>query len=401
MEKTTKISARVRQRLGSLKSKLFSSAPRHAVVRGFSEYLPGPAKRRALLSYRTLPVEDLVAGKEAQQFSNDGAIQAIVQVLNELGYVVDVIDWDDEQPYLDQKYDLLILHGGINYEYVKAFRKPHGRLVYYSSGSYWKYHNEQEAARFQAFEERHDIKLTYDRHIGASEEPVNQAADLIISLGNARTADTYSAFKHVVHLQAASVPEKRDIPIDGKDYAIARKHFLFMAGPGNIHKGLDRALDYFKLHPEYHLHIMTKFDNQFEEYYHAALHDLPNIHSHGYVPFRSAEFYDIIDRCAYSLLFSCSEGSPGSVIESMEQALIPVITKTSHLDIGDAGYMINDVEDKTISRVIQQAAELSPQKVYKLVRKSRDLITKKHRPEHFRRELKKILSHELQKGLDS
>lgn len=401
MEKTTKIGARVRQRLGLLTAKLFRSAPYHVVVRDFSEYLRGPAKGRALLSYRTLPIEDLVAGRMAQQFSNDGAIQAIAQVLNELGYVVDVIDWNDEQPDLNEKYDLLIVHGGINYEHVKTFRKPQGRLIYYSSGSYWKYHNAQEAARFRAFEERHGIKLTYDRHIGASEEPVNRAADLIISLGNAQTARTYSAFKHVAHLQAASVPEPRDLPIDSKDYATARKHFLFMAGPGNIHKGLDRALDYFQSHQELHLHIMTKFDDQFEKHYHAALYDSPNIHSYGYVPFRSPEFYDIIDQCAYSLLFSCSEGSPGSVIESMEQGLIPVITKTSHLDIGDAGYVIDDVEDETISPIIQKAAGHSSQKVHGMSRASRNLITKKHRPEHFRSELKKILSHELQRGLDS
>lgn len=400
MEKTTNIAARVRQRLGSLKGKLFSSA-HHSVVRDFSEYLQGPAKGTALLSYRTLPVEDLLAGKKAQQFSNDGAIQAIVQVLNELGYVVDVIDWDDGRPELHRQYDVLILHGGINYEYVKSFRKPHGSLIYYSSGSYWKYHNEQEAARFRAFEKRHGIKLAHDRHIGASEEPVNQAADLIISLGNTQTASTYSAFKQVAHLQAASIPETRDIPIRGKDYATTRKHFLFMAGPGNIHKGLDRALDYFRLHSEYHLHIMTKFDDQFEDYYHAALHDLPNIHSYGYVPFRSAAFYEIIDRCAYSLLFSCSEGSPGSVIESMEQGLIPIITKSSHLDIGDAGYVIDDVEDATISGVLEKAADLSPQKVHKLACASRDLIAKKYRPEHFRRELRGILSGVLQESTDS
>lgn len=255
----------------------------------------------------------------------------------------------------------------------------------------------QEAARFDEFQKRHGIRLTYDRHIGASEEPVNQAADLIISLGNAQTASTYSAFKNVAHLQAASIPEARDIPVDSKDYAIARKHFLFMAGPGNIHKGLDRALDYFQLHPEYHLHVMTKFDDQFERHYHAALHDSPNIHSYGYVPFRSQKFYEIVDRCAYSLLFSCSEGSPGSVIESMEQGLIPVITKTSHLDIGDAGYVIDDVEDDTIRKIIQQAAGQNPQKVQGLARATRNLITRKHRPEHFRRELNKILSHELQR----
>lgn len=399
MEKTTKAIARLRQRLSSLKGRLFRSAPHHVVIRDFSKYLRGSAKGRALLSYRTQPVADLLASTEALQFSNDGAIQAIVQVLNELGYVVDVIDWDDERPHLNQQYDVLILHGGINYEYVKSFRKPNGKLIYYSSGSYWKYHNEQEVVRFRAFEERHGIKLTYDRHIGASEEPVNQAAHLIISLGNAQTASTYSAFKHIAHLQAASVPETRDIPIDSKDYAIARKHFLFMAGPGNIHKGLDRALDYFQSHTGLHLHIMTKFDDEFEEYYRAALHSLPNIHSYGYVPFRSPEFYDIIDRCAYSLLFSCSEGSPGSVIESMEQGLIPVITKTSHLDIGSAGYVIDDVEDETISKMIEQAAGHSPKKVHSLARTSRNLITKKHRPEHFRRELKNILLHELQRSL--
>lgn len=364
----------------------------HYVVRDFSKYLKQKNGRRALLSYRSQPVVDLLAGENTKQFSNDGAVIALARCLNETGYTVDIIDWDDVNPDLPGDYDLMIVHGGKNYDAIKSLRNHSGKLVYYSTGSYWKFHNRAEEDRFSSFSKRHGKILKHDRHIDAPEEQVNCDADLIIVLGNKDTAATYKGFLNVMSLEAASIAETRSVPIEDKDHLQTRMHFLFISGPGNIHKGLDLAIDYFLTNPKLHLHVMTRLDSDFEQYYADALHHTPNIHYHGFIPQRSRRFYEIVDMCSASILLSCSEGSPGSMIESMEQGLIPIITRTSHLDIGKAGVIIEDTKAQSIAKAIETIAAKSPNQLARMARNAKTIIRRKHQVSQYRDTIKMMLN---------
>ncbi len=329
-------------------------------VLGYKQYLNKPDNKRALLSYLVNPVIEELSRVSTPLFSNSGAGRTIPKVLNEMGYVVDIINWDDTNPIVGE-YDLVIYHGGKNFNQINKLKNPNNKLVYYSTGSYWEFHNREEKKRLEYFVKRNKQTLKLDREIKDSEEEANAKADVIIVLGNKDAAETYSKFKNVYNIEGASMPiaKPREIlkPQDDK------LGFLFLSGPGNLHKGLDIILDAWqKLPTNYELHIITYLEDDFTEFYKKELYEYANIHTHGYVPQRSKQFYEIINECQYSILMSCSEGSPGSVIESIHQGLIPIISKTSHISIPNEGIVVEPVDVESFARVIS-SIKIDPDKI--------------------------------------
>lgn len=345
--------------------------------------------KKALVSYLISPVIESNRGIKPKAFSNAGAAAVIPELLSELGYEVDVINYDDSCSRLIGNYDLIIAHGGNNYNHLKKYKDDKTKLVYYSTGSYWGYHNKQEKSRFENFYNRHKVRLSADREINNSEEEVNSKADLIISLGNRDTANTYSKFKNVKYLHAASIIEKRKIP--EKKFDEVKNNFLFMSGPGAIHKGLDWALDFFKKHPELNLYILMKLEQDFEEYFNKELFESENIHFYGFIPQRTNKYYEIVDKCAFSILLSCSEGSPGSVIESMHQGLIPIVTKDSHIDVGKCGFIIDELTEKSLGEIIKKAYKMNSSEFYRLSKMNTKLIEEEYTVKKYKYEFKKMI----------
>lgn len=316
---------------------------------------PGSAPRgRALLAYISTAIVDEMMGVPAPAFSNYGIARAWVDVLTRLGYEVDIINWDDQDFVPTQQYELFVGHGAKNFNQLYGQLSPRPKTVYFSSGSYWKFHNQQELARFEYFKQRHHKELPLDRYINESEEQANREADAIICLGNQDLAATYKDFSQVYALPIATLPQPHRI---AKDYAQGADGFLFFSGGGNIHKGLDLLLDAF-VGSQLHLYIGTRLDPEFEQYYHDALHNQPNIHYEGYVDINSDKFHQLTTRCNYVILPSCSEGSPGSVVDCMQQGLIPVITKTAHLDVLPYGVVLADDRVETIKKTIARLSGL-------------------------------------------
>jgi glycosyltransferase involved in cell wall biosynthesis len=362
-----------------------------ARVYDYKKYLPksNSKPQKSLVSYLVDPVIDDLSGISTGLFSNNGAGRTIPKVLNELGYVVDIINWDDTRP-IQGEYDLVIFHGGKNFEQIKKLNKPNNKLVYYSTGSYWQYHNTQEQKRLDYFHLRHNKKYKLDREIQDAEEDANTSADAIIALGNQDTASTYAKFKHVYNLEGASMPIANPRSIQGTE--TDNIGFLFMAGPGNLHKGLDIILDaWAKLPKNLHLHIITYLDDDFVDYYRNQLYDSPNIHTHGYVMQRSEQYYDIIKDCQFSVLLSCSEGSPGSVIESMHQGLIPIISRESHVNIDNHGYVLKKNNMEELEDLILSLSSLKQREIVKSQQELRDWTQKEFTVQKYEQELIKII----------
>jgi glycosyltransferase involved in cell wall biosynthesis len=353
--------------------------------------------KKALVSYLVNPVIDELSGIQTSLFSNNGAGRTIPKVLNELGYTVDVVNWDDTRPIAGE-YDLVVFHGGKNFDQIKNLRTKQNKLLYYSTGSYWKHHNYQEKKRYEDFNYRHNSDLAPDRKIDNSEEESNAFSDMIVSLGNKETAKTYNKFKNVKYLHAASVTESRKVLTGTKKYSEAKKNFLFMSGPGGIHKGLDWAIDYFLKKPNLNLHIMMSLEEDFKKYYSKALYGSRNIHYYGYVEQRSKNYYQVVDKCASSILLSCSEGSPGSVIESMHQGLIPIVTKESHIDVKSCGIIIDSLNFKELDKAITSIVNLSDHKLLEISEKTIKLVEDEYRVDQFEEKLQSIIkSFEMEK----
>ncbi|MBN1124196.1 MAG: glycosyltransferase [Sedimentisphaerales bacterium] len=316
-----------------------------------------PTPKQALVSYITAPLR-MGPDYHPHKFSNPGIARGLIRVLTQMGYTVDLIDYDCMDFQSQKKYDLFIGHGGFNWEYLSRNVIGDAVRIYFSTGTYWKEHNRREKQRFDDLQQRTGRRLPYDRLVKISEDFACHETDGILCLGNRDCADTYRHFDQVIHLDNAVYQDDRYDP-DKKDFAAGRSHFLYFGSTGNVHKGLDRLIEAFQQTPQAHLWIAGPLEQSFAEYFGPTIEQCPNLHYVGFIELRSPQFYQLMDRCNVTILASCAEGSPGGVIECIHRGLIPILTRGCHIDVGDYGLLLADDSIETIQSTIQNVMNLS------------------------------------------
>ena len=347
-------------------------------------------KKRALLSYLTDPVIADSSGQKTTRFSNHGIAICWAKALVSLGFSVDIIDWDNDKPNLIGIYDIVVLHGGKNHSSLKRYINKKTFIIHFLTGSYWKYNNRKEDQRIDNFFKRNGIKLERDRYIYDSEDEVNESSNAIIVLGDKSMRQTYpKKYKNIYTINNASYPDNH-FDIRPKDYKNVKKNFLYFAGSGNIHKGLDLCIEAFSKLKNQHLYIVGRTDMPIVEYYKNQLNQ-HNIHLVGEVNMRTEEFYKQMDKCAFAILPSCSEGQAGSIIECMNQGLIPIVSKETRLETGSFGFTLKDCEVNTIRSLIKDVSAMNDNAVKDMSLRSRETAIRDYRPKNFTNNLMVII----------
>jgi len=289
-------------------------------------------------------------------FSNHGIAQEIPHALNELGFAVDIVNYDNTSWLPLREYDLFIGHAGINFERISRRLEEVTPRIYFATGVYWRELNVQEARRLYELALRRGYLLPPDRFVRHNEEYANQIADGIICLGNQEAAKTYAPFRNVIAINNATYPIHWT-GLKAKDFSEGRKHFLFFSGRGSIHKGLDRLLEAF-MGIDAHLYVCQHMEPDFMRIYRHELTETPNIHLLGFMKMRSSEFERLAARCNWVILPTCAEGQPGSVIECMAYGLIPILPDAANIDLEDWGVRLPDADVGTIRSIVEQASQM-------------------------------------------
>ena len=382
-----------KQVLRNLAKTEISEASGELRIFNYSDYLKLITSKRALLCYLPQQIAHELKGQQTIRFSNDGLARYWPRVLNQLGYMVDVISWTDNNFVPKYSYDLYIFHGAQNYDHLKKYVSPKAKVIHFTTTTYWRFNNEAEASRVSAFEKRHKVKLNKGRFINRciddDSDALNIRADGIIALGNSKIRDTYPLKSKVFAINNASYPDSH-FDEYRKDYSKAKNRFLFFAGAGNLHKGLDLVIEAFVSTPDLDLYIVTVREEKILKLLSREL-KYPNINILNEVNMRTKEFYDSMDKCAFVILPSCSEGQAGSVVEAMNQGLIPVVSKETFLDTGDFGETLKNNSIECIKNTVERLSSLDADEVKKLSYKSRAAAVKDHSPEKFRKDLKKAI----------
>ena len=235
--------------------------------------------RKALLSYITHPFYIPREDTRFLRHINIWHAQEIVRVLNRMGYKVDIIDYRDESFHPQEPYDLFIGHGGLNFKTIVTQLQGITKKIYFSTGSYWQYHNKEEEDQFDALLQRRGVGLAHDRYINQGEDDAIQLADGVIGIGNENTQDTYQHSLPVIMINGTSLSDDH-FDWCQKDYLKGREHFVFFASGGNVHKGLDLLLEAFS-HIEQHLWVCSPIDSGFKNIYSKELYACGNIHTIG------------------------------------------------------------------------------------------------------------------------
>jgi len=355
--------------------------------------------RRALVSYLSSPFMLLPNDPTSRQFSNSGIARTLVSVLQDLDYIVDVVNYDDTGFRPRPVYDLFIGHGGINFQRIACSLPRATVKIYFSSGSYWKVQNERARVRVEDLSRRRDVRLQSDRAISHSEEWANANADGIIALGGPSVLESYAQFDRVVNLNNSSYGDPL-YDLGGKDFASGIDKFLFFAGPGNVHKGLDLLLEAF-CKTDKHLYICQELRTDFIKAYWHELHNAPNIHYLGKVALHSDQFNNLMESCNYVVLPSCSEGQPGSVIDCMCYGLIPIVSRESNIETKDFGITLQQCTVEEITRIVLDVSSRPTPWHQEMARRTQAVAQADFSPQKFYENMKRSILHLCRSATDS
>lgn len=309
-------------------------------------------KKYALLSYITVPFK-------ADSFAHSNYFEAKswAEILSELGYDVDVINYDSSKNLDLSKYEIICGFGNVFQQYFEGAYNKKIKTIYYATGMHVHHQNQATLQR---------VKSVYDSKgvwLGKSARFVEKTwthqtllVDGIIALGNEKGANSFKEHYNGVVL---SIPAPFYHVFDAEEFINQRslnadRHFLWFGSSGLIHKGLDLLLDYFSNHDDLTLHICGPIENEidFINVYKKELFETQNIITYGFVDINSDRFVNILKKCSFVIFPSCSEGGCVSVLTAIGNGgLIPIISHETTISTNNEIWIENltyDGVDKSI-----------------------------------------------------
>lgn len=346
---------------------------------------------KVLISYTLTP---FFGGKKSHTNFQESLI--IADLFDQLEYKVDVVNYTNTKDLDYQGYSVIF---GFGEPFENSFHDSRckAKRIYYATGAHVFHQNSAEARRVDECNVKYGVRLLPQRIVPWCWTLSTTFSDYLIVIGNNWTANTYKKFtgKPILSINATALINKDSDNIR-RDIPNTRKNFLWFGSLGHIHKGLDLCLEYFSEHSEYTLHICGPKDPAFFKVFQDAFQET-NIIYHGFINVASPEFIDIVSRCSFAILPSCSEGQSTALLTAMAAGLIPVATQETGIDLDHIGFRIEGLNLKSIDKSIQEISVLNPDAIGTLSLKCREYASCAHNVDIFREDMRRCLRYILAK----
>ena len=368
---------KVKHRINQIFTKKLISLKPNGEIRGY-----------VLLSYLISPFL-LKEGKSISNFhTNQWECFQIAKTFLNLGYGIDVINWDDQSFLPKRNYSFLIdIHN--NLERITPLLKQNCIKILHITGAHWLFQNQSEYRRLLRLQQRRGITLV-PRRIAPPSLGI-EYADCATILGNEFTINTFNYAHKPLYSIPISTTTLYPYPKD-KDYQTCRNRFLWFGSSGMVHKGLDLVLEAFAEMPDYHLTVCGPVQNEedFEKAYYQELYQTPNIHTVGWIDVESLKFLEITKNCVGLIYPSCSEGQAGSVVNCLHAGLIPIISYESGVN-AEFGFILKDCCMEEIKNAIKWLAALSTEELKQKSLQAWKYARANHTREKFTHEYEKFV----------
>lgn len=330
--------------------------------------------KHALLSYITIPFKE-----ESFIHTNYFEAQSWAKILSELGYNVDVINYENNSKLDLSKYDVICGFGNVFQKYFEGAYDKKIKTIYYGTGMHVSHQNQATLQRVKSVYKLKGIWLGKSgRFVEKTWTHQTSLVDGIIALGNDKCADSY---KKYYDGNVLSVPAPFYQICDAEEFIKQRsidanKNFLWFGSSGLIHKGLDLLLDYFYEHSDLTLHVCGPIENEidFVNVYKKELFETKNIITYGFLDINSDTFANILKKCSFVVFPSCSEGGSPSVLTVVGNGgLIPIISHETTVSTGSEIWIENFTYDG-INKSINMALSLDDFTVKKLQRRNCEYV---------------------------
>ncbi|MDR3590931.1 MAG: glycosyltransferase [Negativicutes bacterium] len=335
-------------------------------------------ERHCLLKYIVQPFDESGAG---QWHQNLWQVPMLAALIGGFGYNVDAVNWNAEEVVLPRQYDLLLDISPHNRQAYCQYLKPGCPQILYATGSCPSWQRRREEERLEAIRRRRGIRLE-PRTSLAYQYPHPDEFQALFLVGNRRTLDTFGP---VTSAQVSFIKNSGYVlppPIDVSQKS--PRDFLFFASQPQVLKGLDLLLEAFAASPEVNLYVCSLFSQEpdFCKAYEAELFHRPNIKPVGFVDIRGELFREIVRRCPYVILPSCSEGISGSVLAAMSAGLIPIVSPACGLE-QDEAQILEDCSVEGIRDAIRHFAGASDQWLCRQAFRSLAIVQQRYNPRHY------------------
>ena len=346
----------------------------------------GSSRGCVSISYITWPFLEGVDSPKMRGHTNAYEVTVMAQAFLDLGFRVEVCDYDDEsyRPPEDCK-GAVDLHGNLErWELPQDCKK-----IIHATGAHWLFMNHAELSRLISLRQRHGVALNPQRHVKPSRGV--EVADQVVVLGNEFTRGTFLfGGKPVTRIPISSAYEFA-WP-EGRDFEKAKKKFLWVGSYGMVHKGLDLALDAFAGMPELELTVCGRPEKEADFYrlYEKHLKRTPNIKLHGWLDMGSADFLEIARTHAAVIYPSSAEGGAGSVIHCMHAGLLPVCTTEASIDLGDFGVHVESATVESVQKACRAVASMSTGEVENRAWSAYEHVRREHTRDKFQDNYRKF-----------
>ena len=348
--------------------------------------------KRALLVYTINPFFEDQRSHAFVSHTNYWRSIELARILDELGYVVDVMHYTDYYSKVSLGYDILLGFGRAE-ELAKEL--PHQTIkIRLATGSEANFHNQREKQRIEEVNRRRRCSLqVVRRNLDKSE--LIRYFNAMACIGNEVTAATYRPFYEgkIYCFNGHGYDQWMGLP-EGKDFAESRRNFLFFGSSGQVLFGLDLLLEVFASRPNLRLYVCGPFEKeeQFVTCYRKELYETENIVPVGWVTVGSPEYFELTRRCGMLIIPICSGAFPGSVAVCTGNGLIPVLTREAGVDTGDFGVTLPSYRLEDIASAVDWISSQPPSRHEVMTLKAMDAARRDFSQAAFSKRFRQILT---------
>jgi hypothetical protein len=345
---------------------LYNLLNRILIKRPIYNFFKTNYSEKILISYVVKPFRK---GQDLTHTHNREVVE-IAKVFHELKFNVDIVDYTYEG-WLDfNKYDIIL---GFGEPLVNSFYNATRDIIriYFGAGMHVCTQNHNTLNRIEeVYKKKSRWLLESGRIVDKTWSAQTTLVDAMILLGNEIVKESYRKYyAKPIYLIPASIYKVLHYEeiINNKDFADAKKHYLWFGSSGLIHKGLDLLLEVFKDYTDIHLHICGPIDDEkkFNLEYYNELYKTPNIHTHGFVLLDSPLFKELLQKCAFVIYPSCSEGGSPSVLNVCGNGgLIPIVSFESTITVEDFGIYLKSINSREIINAIELTQQMSESELF-------------------------------------
>jgi len=348
-----------------------------------------------LLSYILAPFKYRSQNACKAVHANYAAAWEIVNILNDLGYNVDVVEASNKQYQITKKYDVLI--GTLDcIERFSPFLSKKCTKIFYALGVYVDERNgpNGELGRVTALEERTGCHYVPKRLFSDPEliKRSVEKSDAVIITGGKATIESFPSaiLEKSIHCTMPIYPETiPKIQITNKKSAT---DYLWFFGFGQVHKGLDLVIEAFQQNPQFKLNIIGEMEDDFKKIYGETIKASNNITFHGFLDTKSKRFQNIIAQCFCFIAPSVNEGISCACATLLQLGLYPIITKETGIDLPKGlGHTLSDSSLESITKALHQVDSLSKHLLAEEIEQLKQFSIAKYSPYEFNRQFRQAI----------